>query len=339
MFIDKAKISVAAGDGGRGCCSFFRAKHNPKGGPDGGDGGNGGDVIIRADRNLATLCDYIYQPQYKAGRGAHGSSNQKHGANGEDVVLRVPLGTMVFDGESEVLIADLTKEGQEVVVAKGGIGGLGNARFKSSTNQAPRRVTPGTEGEARTLLLELKVMADVALVGYPNAGKSTFISATTKVHSRIASYPFTTLAPILGILEFKDYKTAVIADIPGLIEGAHRNVGLGHAFLKHVERCRTLLVIIDMGAMDQRDPREDYKVLLNELASYSEDLAARRKIVVANKMDLPDAKANLTKFKRRYKGLEVIPISAKDGIGLEEVTDKIHDVLEEEGLYDEGNEA
>ena len=339
MFIDKAKISVAAGDGGRGCCSFFRAKHNPKGGPDGGDGGNGGDVIIRADRNLATLCDYIYQPQYKAGRGAHGSSNQKHGANGEDVVLRVPLGTMVFDGESEVLIADLTKEGQEVVVAKGGIGGLGNARFKSSTNQAPRRVTPGTEGEARTLLLELKVMADVALVGYPNAGKSTFISATTKVHSRIASYPFTTLAPILGILEFKDYKTAVIADIPGLIEGAHRNVGLGHAFLKHVERCRTLLVIIDMGAMDQRDPRDDYKVLLNELASYSEDLAARRKIVVANKMDLPDAKANLTKFKRRYKGLEVIPISAKDGIGLEEVTDKIHDVLEEEGLYDEGNEA
>ena len=339
MFIDKAKISVAAGDGGRGCCSFFRAKHNPKGGPDGGDGGNGGDVIIRADRNLVTLCDYIYQPQYKAGRGAHGSSNQKHGANGEDVVLRVPLGTMVFDGESEVLIADLTKEGQEVVVAKGGIGGLGNARFKSSTNQAPRRVTPGTEGETRTLLLELKVMADVALVGYPNAGKSTFISATTKVHSRIASYPFTTLAPILGILEFKDYKTAVIADIPGLIEGAHRNVGLGHAFLKHVERCRTLLVIIDMGAMDQRDPREDYKVLLNELASYSEDLAARRKIVVANKMDLPDAKANLTKFKRRYKGLEVIPISAKDGIGLEEVTDKIHDVLEEEGLYDEGNEA
>lgn len=339
MFIDKAKISVAAGDGGRGCCSFFRAKHNPKGGPDGGDGGNGGDVIIRADRNLATLCDYIYQPQYKAGRGAHGSSNQKHGANGEDVVLRVPLGTMVFDDESEVLIADLTKEGQEVVVAKGGIGGLGNARFKSSTNQAPRRVTPGTEGETRTLLLELKVMADVALVGYPNAGKSTFISATTKVHSRIASYPFTTLAPILGILEFKDYKTAVIADIPGLIEGAHRNVGLGHAFLKHVERCRTLLVIIDMGAMDQRDPREDYKVLLNELASYSEDLAARRKIVVANKMDLPDAKANLTKFKRRYKGLEVIPISAKDGIGLEEVTDKIHDVLEEEGLYDEGNEA
>ena len=339
MFIDKAKISVAAGDGGRGCCSFFRAKHNPKGGPDGGDGGNGGDVIIRADRNLATLCDYIYQLQYKAGRGAHGSSNQKHGADGEDVVLRVPLGTMVFDGESEVMIADLTKEGQEVVVAKGGTGGLGNARFKSSTNQAPRRVTPGTEGETRTLLLELKVMADVALVGYPNAGKSTFISATTKVHSRIASYPFTTLAPILGILEFKDYRTAVIADIPGLIEGAHRNVGLGHAFLKHVERCRTLLVIIDMGAMDQRDPRDDYKILLNELASYSEELAKRRKIVVANKMDLPEAKANLTKFKRRYKGLEVIPISAMDGIGLEEAIDKIHDVLTEEGLYDEGNEA
>ena len=339
MFIDKAKISVSAGDGGRGCCSFFRAKHNPKGGPDGGDGGNGGDVIIRADRNLATLCDYIYQPQYKAGRGAHGSSNQKHGADGEDVVLRVPLGTMVFDGESEVLIADLTKEGQEVVVAKGGVGGLGNARFKSSTNQAPRRVTPGTEGESRTLLLELKVMADVALVGYPNAGKSTFISATTKVHSRIASYPFTTLAPILGILEFKDFKTAVIADIPGLIEGAHRNVGLGHAFLKHVERCRTLLIIIDMGAMDQRDPREDYKVLLNELASYSEELANRRKIVVANKMDLPEAKGNLAKFKRRYKGLEIIPISAMDGIGLEEATEKIHDVLVEEGLYDEGNEA
>ncbi|MBR5902517.1 Obg family GTPase CgtA, partial [bacterium] len=240
---------------------------------------------------------------------------------------------------SEVLIADLTKEGQEEVVAKGGEGGLGNARFKSSTNQAPRRVTPGTEGESRTLLLELKVMADVALVGYPNAGKSTFISATTKVHSRIASYPFTTLAPILGILEFKDYKTAVIADIPGLIEGAHRNVGLGHAFLKHVERCRTLLIIIDMGAMDQRDPREDYKVLLNELASYSEDLAMRRKIVVANKMDLPEAKGNLAKFKRRYKGLEIIPISAMDGIGLEEATEKIHDVLVEEGLYDEGNEA
>ena len=327
MFVDKAKIQVTAGDGGRGCCSFFRAKHNPKGGPDGGYGGDGGNVIMRADRNLATLCDYIYQPQYKAGRGEHGSSNQKHGQNGADVILRVPLGTMVFDDESEVLLADLTEEGQEIVVAKGGVGGLGNSRFKSSTNQAPRRVTPGTVGESRTLLLELKVMADIALVGYPNAGKSTFISAATKVHSRIASYPFTTLAPVLGILDFKDYSKAVIADIPGLIEGAHRNVGLGHAFLKHVERCRALLIIIDMGAMDQRDPRNDYAVLLNELASYDEELAAREKIVVANKMDLPDAKANLAKFKRKYKGLPVIPISAKDGIGIEDVVDKIHDVI------------
>ena len=338
MFVDKAKIVVAAGDGGRGCCSFFRAKHNPKGGPDGGDGGNGGNVIIRADRNLATLCDYIYQPQYRAGRGAHGSSNQKHGADGEDVILRVPLGTIVYDGDSDIMLADLTEEGQEIVVCKGGVGGLGNARFKSSTNQAPRRVTPGTEGETRTLNLELKVMADVALVGYPNAGKSTFISAATKVHSRIASYPFTTLAPILGILDFKDYSKAVIADIPGLIEGAHRNVGLGHAFLKHVERCRILLIIIDMGAMDQRDPRNDYAVLLNELASYSEELTERKKIVVANKMDLPDAKANLAKFKRKYKGLEVIPISAKDGIGIEDVTDKIHDVLNSTRLPDEGEE-
>ena len=296
MFVDKAKIQVTAGDGGRGCCSFFRAKHNPKGGPDGGDGGDGGNVIMRADRNLATLCDYIYQPQYKAGRGEHGSSNQKHGKNGEDVILRVPLGTMVFDDESEVLLADLTEEGQEIVVAKGGVGGLGNSRFKSSTNQAPRRVTPGTEGESRTLLLELKVMADIALVGYPNAGKSTFISAATKVHSRIASYPFTTLAPVLGILDFKDYSKAVIADIPGLIEGAHRNVGLGHAFLKHVERCRALLIIIDMGAMDQRDPRNDYAVLLNELASYDEELAAREKIVVANKMDQAAARKNLKRF-------------------------------------------
>ena len=241
---------------------------------------------------------------------------------------------------SGVLIADLTKEGQEVLVARGGKGGLGNSRFKSSTNQAPRRVTPGTEGESRELLLELKVMADIALVGYPNAGKSTFISAATSVHSRIASYPFTTLAPVLGILEFKDYRTAVIADIPGLIEGAHRNVGLGHAFLKHVERCRTLLIIIDMAAVDQRDPNEDYKVLLNELKSYSKDLAARRKIVVANKMDLPEAKENLAKFKRKHRGLKVIPISAQDGIGIEEAVAEIHDVLMEEGLYDgEGDEA
>ncbi len=323
MFIDVAKVTVIAGTGGNGCASFHRTRSNPRGGPDGGNGGNGGNVIIRADRNLATLCDFFYQPRYRGGSGKHGSSNNKHGANGDDVILRVPLGTLVRDTESGELLADLVEEDQEIVVAKGGRGGFGNVHYKSSTNRAPRLAQPGNEGEQHVLAFELKLMADIALVGYPNAGKSTLISATTHAHAKIASYPFTTRQPILGLLELPDFRRAVIADIPGLIKGAHRNVGLGHAFLRHVERCSMLLVILDMAGVDQRDPGDDYAVLLNELVQYNPELVQRPRLVVANKMDLPAAADNLSAFKASHPDVEIISVSALEGIGLDVLLDRL----------------
>lgn len=323
MFIDTAKILIIAGDGGSGCASFLRTRSNPRGGPDGGNGGRGGHVILKADSNMATLCDFFYQPRNKAACGKHGGSNKKNGAAGEDMILKIPSGTLIRNAETDELLADMTEPGQELLVAKGGKGGFGNVHFKSSTNRAPRIAQKGLEGEEIRLRLELKLMADVALVGYPNAGKSTCITAITHAHSKIASYPFTTRQPILGLLELSDFRTAVLADIPGLIDGAHRNIGLGHAFLRHVERCRMLMFVIDMGGVDQRDPRSDYEVLLHELENFNEDLLQRPRIVIANKMDLENADENLDAFKKRNPELDITPISALEGIGLEEMVKKL----------------
>lgn len=330
MFIDTATITVQGGHGGRGCASFYKTRYNRHGTPDGGNGGKGGDVIIQADHNLATLCDYIYQSHYEAGAGANGSSSNKHGKRGADVVLRVPVGTLVRTEDGE-LLADLCEHGQRIVAARGGSGGYGNVHFKSSTNRSPRYAEPGEPGEQRTLVLELKIMADVGLVGFPNAGKSTLISAITRAHSKIASYPFTTLQPVLGLLELPDFTTAVIADIPGIVAGAHRNVGLGHDFLKHIERCAMLLLLLDMAGVDQRDPCDDYVVLLDELQKYSPELAARPQIVVANKMDVPEAAEYLREFTARFPEARVLPVSARDGIGLERVVSTIASMLATHG--------
>ncbi|MCK5852047.1 GTPase ObgE [bacterium] len=327
MFIDTAKIKVYGGKGGAGCVSFLRTKTQPRGGPDGGNGGRGGSVLIKADKQLATLSDYFYKPINKAEDGTSGGSTRKNGAYGNDLILKVPVGTIVRDVESGDVLADLNNNEIEITLAKGGRGGFGNLHFKSSTNRAPRESDSGRPGEGRELYLELKIMADAGLVGFPNAGKSTLISAITHAHSKIASYPFTTRQPILGLLEFDNYTTVVIADIPGLIDGAHRNVGLGHKFLRHVERCSLLVFIIDMGGVDNRDPCSDYEILLNELSLHNEELASRQSIVVANKMDLPDSKENLGNFAEKYPELKIIPISALEGIGLEKVTAELQNKL------------
>jgi GTP-binding protein len=323
MFVDHAKITVHGGRGGRGCVSFLRSKMNRHGSPDGGNGGQGGDVIIRADRNLATLADFIYQPSYQAGHGANGGSNNKYGRAGQSVTLRVPVGTIVRDAADGAELADLKTDGQHVLVARGGRGGCGNVRFKSSANRSPRYAEPGAPGETRELECELKLLADIGLVGFPNAGKSTLISAITRAHARIASYPFTTLKPQLGLIELPDYSTAVIADLPGIVEGAHRNVGLGHGFLKHIERCSVLLVLLDMAGMDQRDPGSDYRVLLDELDAFGDVLRLKPRLVVANKMDVPSAHELCRRFREQFPSVELIEISARDGLGLEELKERL----------------
>jgi GTP-binding protein len=323
MFIDRAKITVHGGKGGNGCVSFARSKYKRYGPPDGGHGGDGGSVAMVADSNLATLSDYVYQPTYYADNGTHGSSNNKHGRRGKDVTLKVPVGTLVRERDSEELIADLDEAGARIVVAQGGRGGFGNAHFKSSTNRSPKQCESGLPGEVAHLALELKILADIGLVGYPNAGKSTLVSAITHAHSKIASYPFTTLQPILGLLELPDYRTAVIADIPGIIEGAHKNVGLGHAFLRHIERCKLLVVLLDMAGVDQRNPCDDYRVLLEELEQYTYEVAAKPRIVVANKMDVPASQEHLQEFRTCYDDVDVLPISALEGLGLEELRVRI----------------
>ncbi len=330
MFVDTARIEVHGGRGGRGCASFHTTKYNRHGAPDGGTGGRGGDVILHADRNLATLCDYLYQPAYRAEHGAPGGSSDKNGKMGATTVLRVPIGTIVRD-ESGAAIIDFAEDGQELIVAHGGCGGHGNRHFKSSTNRSPRYAEPGEDGEHKTLALELKLVADIGIVGFPNAGKSTLICGITRAHSKIASYPFTTLKPVLGLLELPDFTTAVIADMPGIVEGAHQNVGLGHAFLKHIERSSLLLVLLDMAGSDERDPRDDYRTLMDELGQYDAELAARPKLVVANKIDQEAAKKNLKAFRRAHRSLEVAEISALEGLGLDTLVTRIHLFLKEHG--------
>ncbi|MBO8136753.1 MAG: GTPase ObgE [Desulfotomaculum sp.] len=328
MFYDKAKIYVKGGDGGNGCVAMRREKYVPEGGPWGGDGGRGGNVIFVGDEGLNTLADFKYKRHYKAERGQHGMGKGMHGRSGEDLRIRVPVGTIVRDAETGELIADITRHGQEVVVAKGGRGGRGNMRFATARNKAPTIAEKGEPAEERWLNLELKLIADVGLVGYPNAGKSTIISRVSAAKPKIADYPFTTLIPNLGVVRAAEGESFVMADIPGLIEGAHQGIGLGHEFLRHVERTRLLVHVLDAAGTEGRDPLEDFYVINRELREYNEQLAERRMIIAANKMDLPGAEEN---FKRLQDQLgdqfEIFPVSAVTGEGLEKMVYRVAELL------------
>lgn len=317
MFIDECVIKASAGDGGRGCISFRREKFEPFGGPNGGDGGKGGDVVLVGDNNTNNLIDYKYKPHWKGERGEHGMGKDCNGREGRPANLRVPLGTVVIDEETSQIVAEVIEHDQRVILCEGGKGGFGNTHFKSSTNRAPRRAYPGEEGHRGVYRLVLKSIADVGLVGFPNAGKSTLTNQITEARPRMAAYPFTTLHPQIGVIHFpEDYDRLLLADVPGLIEGASDNRGLGHRFLRHIERCAVLMFLIDMAGVDGRDPREDYATLVSELEAYDKALTDKPRVVVANKMDLPESKAWLSKFKRRHK-VEIIPISCETTEGLE----------------------
>lgn len=326
-FIDEAKIEVRAGDGGDGCSSFRREKYVPRGGPDGGDGGRGGHVLIRADEGLSTLMDLKYRRIVRAGRGAHGKGKQMNGAAGKDELIIVPLGTIVYEGNRK--LADLTKHGEEIIIAKGGRGGRGNIHFATSTNQAPRRKDPGGEGEVRNLRLELKLLADVGLIGMPNVGKSTLISSISAARPKIADYPFTTIAPNLGVVYVGHGSSFTVADIPGLIEHAHEGAGLGVRFLKHVERTRLLVHLIDLSDPLSGDPLKNYEMIRSELGSYDKSLLERPELIVLTKMDLPDV-ALLSKTAEKAfakKKLKVYKISAVAHEGLKTLVQTMHDNL------------
>ncbi|HZN49934.1 MAG TPA: GTPase ObgE [Methylomirabilota bacterium] len=325
MFVDEIDVFVKGGDGGAGCVSFRREKFVPYGGPDGGDGGDGGSIWLEADPALTTLLDYHYKRHYHAQRGTHGQGSNRHGASGRDTTLRVPLGTVVADRDTGEHLGDLTTKGQRVMAIRGAIGGRGNARFATSTNRAPRRADLGRTGPERWLHLELKLLADVGVIGFPNAGKSTLVSRLSAARPKIANYPFTTLEPTLGIVRADGERTFVIADLPGLIPGAAEGKGLGHQFLRHTERTRLLLHLLDLDPQAGRDPIEDLKTINQELAAYSPDLAARPQIVVANKSDLPDAAPNRERVERHCasKGLSLLVISAVTGAGLTDLVREI----------------
>jgi GTP-binding protein len=329
-FVDEVRIYVKAGDGGNGAVSFRREKYVDRGGPNGGDGGNGGSVIFVADPQLTTLLDYRYQQHHRARSGEGGMGNDCNGRSSDDLVLKVPVGTLIRDENTDELIADLGSPGQQVVVAKGGRGGLGNMNFATSTRQTPRFAQEGTKGEERTLRLELKLLADVGLLGYPNAGKSTLISIISRARPKIANYPFTTLAPNLGLVQYKDGLSFVMADIPGLIEGASEGVGLGHQFLRHVERCKVLIHLLDLGTEEEgRDPVHDFDVLNQELRKYSQELSHKPQVVAANKMDLPHGRERLEGLveEMRRRGIAVFPVSCATGEGMQPLLDVVAEVL------------
>ena len=319
MFIDRARIFVKAGDGGNGMSSFRREKYVPQGGPSGGDGGRGGDVLLTVDENLNTLIDFRYKRQFKAEPGGHGQTKNMHGQGADTMVISVPPGTVVREEESGRVLADLTENGQQVVVARGGRGGRGNARFVSSVNRAPTLAERGEPGEQRWLTMELKVLADVGLVGYPSVGKSSILARVSAAKPDIAAYHFTTLTPVLGVVSLREGENFVLADIPGLIEGAHEGTGLGHDFLRHIERTRVLIHVLDVSGMEGRDPIEDYHTINSELRLYSEKLANRPQIIAANKMDLPEGRENFPRVAEHMarEGREIFPISAATGEGLD----------------------
>jgi len=356
-FVDQVRVHAKAGDGGDGCCSFRREKFVPRGGPDGGNGGVGGDIILEADVHTDNLVSIYYEPNLRGKRGTHGQGKAKHGKNAEPTIVKVPVGTIIYQlpdqgrhdptaFEREPLeeegaedaepvkksrldvrtlepIMDLSEPGQQYVLSAGGQGGKGNKHFKSSTNRAPRRTTEGEEGAEGWYALELRTIADVGLVGYPNAGKSTLITKVSAAHPRVAPYPFTTLNPVVGVVELSGYKRITVADIPGLIEGAHENKGLGHEFLRHIVRCKLLLFVIDMAGSEGRDPLEDFQSLRKELKLYDPTLADRPWAVAANKMDLPEAKENLKRFKTKVKKAQIIPISAQQNEGIQAIRDML----------------
>lgn len=327
-FIDRVKIYVQAGTGGNGTVAFRREAHVPKGGPSGGDGGRGGSVIFVATNSLSTLLDLRYYRDYKAQNGEKGHAKKMHGADADDLVIRVPVGTCVYDDDTGNIIADLTKDGQRAVIAKGGRGGRGNARFASSRNPAPKICENGEPGEKFNLRVELKLLADVGLVGFPSVGKSTLLSVVSKARPQIADYHFTTIVPNLGVVQVKDGRSFVMADLPGLIEGASQGKGLGHQFLRHIERCRVIVHIIDMSGSEGRDPYEDYVTINKELGEYEYRLLERPQIIVANKMDGDEAEENLKKFKEKLGDQKVFPIIAPIHEGIDAVLYAVADALE-----------
>lgn len=345
MFIDQVRIQAKAGNGGAGCCSFRREKFVPKGGPDGGDGGRGGDIIFQADSNVASLASLYYEPLVVARKGGNGQGSKKHGRSASAVTVKVPIGTLIFPTPDPTLarlldeedvqpkrplssqgkepLFDLSQEGQEAVLCCGGAGGKGNVHFKSSRNRAPTQFTKGEEGEQGWFLLELRTMADVGLIGYPNAGKSTLLSRLSSAQPKVAPYPFTTLHPLIGIVDLPNYERLTIADIPGLIEGAHRNVGLGHEFLRHIMRCRALVFVVDAAGSEGRDPIEDLRHLRKELNLYDAMLSQRPWLIAANKIDLEESALHVGALRRAFPKIEVIAISAKERENLDQLVNAI----------------
>src|SRR6058998_394503 len=360
MFVDRIKVFAQAGKGGRGSVSFRREKFVPKGGPDGGDGGRGGDVVLRAERHVDNLANLFYEPIIKAKDGGHGKGKKMAGRAGANKIVKVPVGTIVWRVEDEKsstsnsdksragaqqrtpdsdqsairalqsemdLIVDLVRDEEEFVLCRGGAGGKGNVHFKSSRNRAPRQYTDGEEGEEGYFLLELRTIADAALVGYPNAGKSTLLRKISAARPKVAAYPFTTLHPVIGVVEFPGYRRATIADIPGLIEGAHRGLGLGHEFLRHITRCRVLLFVVDVAGSEGRNPVEDLQNLRREIDLYDPTLSAGSWLVIANKMDLPNTEENLKALRTRFPKLDIVPTSAVRTEGIEELKRKLAEWL------------
>src|ERR1700736_5621069 len=333
MFVDRIKVFAQAGSGGRGSVSFRREKFVPKGGPDGGDGGRGGDVILFADRHVDNLSNLFYEPIIKAKSGGHGMGKKMHGRSAPEKIVKVPIGTIVWSADereptSTEPIVDLTRESQEFVLCKGGAGGKGNVHFKSSRNRAPREYTEGEEGEQGHFLLEVRTIADAGLVGYPNAGKSTLLRKISAARPKVAAYPFTTLHPIIGVVEFPGYRWATIADIPGLIEGAHRGLGLGHEFLRHITRCRIFLFVVDVAGSEGRNPSEDIRSLRREIDLYDPRLSERPWFIVPNKLDLEGAGENLDALRKSFPKIDIVPVSAAKGEGIEELKKKLAKWLE-----------
>ena len=346
MFVDRVKVFAQAGKGGRGCVSFRREKFVPKGGPDGGDGGRGGDVILRADRHVDNLANLFYEPIVKAKSGGHGMGKKMAGRAGAEKIVKVPVGTVVWSadeskhGTSNLQsstpksdqsaidpVVDLVRDRQEFVLCRGGAGGKGNVHFKSSRNRAPRQYTEGEEGEQGHFLFELRTIADAGLVGYPNAGKSTLLRKISAARPKVAAYPFTTLHPIVAVMELPGYRRAAIADIPGLIEGAHRGLGLGHEFLRHITRCRILIFVVDVAGSEGRNPIEDLQNLRREIGLHDPALSSRPWLVVANKMDLPGAETNLRALRERFSKIKIIPTSAANGQGIAELKDTLAAIM------------
>ena len=338
MFVDEVKIKLIAGNGGSGCTSFRREKFVPMGGPDGGNGGRGSNIVFVGDKSLKTLVDLKYKKIIKGSKGENGMGSNRYGKNSEDVIIKVPLGTIIYDDDTSLVVCDITKDGQSVIVAHGGRGGRGNKSFATHENPAPKFSENGEEGEIRYLRCELKVLADVGIVGLPSAGKSTFLSVISSAKPKIASYHFTTLSPNLGVVKLNESSSFVVADLPGLIEGASEGVGLGIKFLRHADRCKILLHMVNMSSLEGNDPINDYKVIRNEIEKYSKKLANKIEIVAASKMDMPDAKDNLEKFKKAYPNILVYPICSLTMSGVNELLNNIGKVLEtaqEENLFDE----